>query len=35
MRELGKHFGYEPQDVQCTDAPSGRKTLVWTLVKDV
>lgn len=36
MRELGRHFGYEPLgDTQSMEAPGGRKTLIWTLVKDV
>ncbi|TRY64231.1 hypothetical protein TCAL_14333 [Tigriopus californicus] len=35
MRELGRLLGYEPiGDTQCTDAPNGRKTIVWTLTKD-
>ncbi len=34
MRELGKQFGYEPTDTKSTDAPGGRKTLIWTLVRD-
>jgi hypothetical protein len=35
MRELGKRLGYEPQgDTQVTEAPGGRTTLIWTLVKD-
>jgi len=37
MRELGKLLGFEPLPSQtvCTDAPGGRKTLVWTLFKDI
>ena len=35
MRELGKQFGFEPMDVQTTEAPGGRKTLIWTLTKDI
>jgi len=34
MRALGKTFGFKIQDVQCTDAPNERKTLVYTLTKD-
>ena len=35
MRALGKTFGFEIQDVQCTDAPcEEKKTLVYTLTKD-
>ena len=36
MRELGKLLGFEPLPSQtvCTDAPGGRKTLIWTLSKD-
>ncbi len=34
MRELGKSFGYEPIDSKCTEAPAGKKTMVWTLVKE-
>jgi len=35
MRTLGKSFGFEIADVKCTDAPNERKTLVYTLTKDV
>ena len=36
MRELGKQFGFEPLgDTQTTEAPGGRKTMIWTLVKEV
>ena len=37
MRELGKLLDFEPLPNQmvCTDAPGGRKTLIWTLYKDV
>ena len=37
MRELGKLLGFEPLPSQtvCTDAPGGRKTLIWTLFKDI
>ena len=35
MRTLGKSFGFEIKDVKCTDAPNERKTLVYTLTKDV
>ena len=32
----GKRLGYEPLgDTQCTEAPGGRKTVIWTLVKEV
>ena len=37
MRELGKLLDFEPfpNQMVCTDAPGGRKTLIWTLFKDV
>lgn len=36
MRELGKHFGYEPLGKPMnTDAPGDRKTLIYTLVREV
>ena len=35
MRELGRKFGYEPQgDTQVAEAPGGRHTLIWTLVRE-
>jgi len=36
MRELGKELGFEPMgDPTCTEAPGGRKTLIWTLAKPI
>jgi len=36
MRELGKHLGFEPMGgPEVTDAPGGRKTIIYTLAKEV
>merc|ERR1711893_471089 len=35
MRLLGKHLGFAPDGQPvCTEAPGGRKTLIYTLIRD-
>ena len=36
MRELGRELEFEPKgDAICTDAPGERKTILYTLTKDL